>query len=197
MKYSDLCQAVVLSPEFDADLATWFVKQAKDGMRFFLAHADDGVIWGRVEGERLTFAGDSHPETPETKVKLRKETLQRARLFGPSGELYVWRVDSGFRGRLIADGESVSDDCIPDCYWLWGTLGDKGREADGFTLLVEGKQGLRHAPPITGLSKEQRAMLTVRHYVEYDAHDQAYIVGSRLTGLTKVEVNKSPERSVS
>ena len=186
MTYSSHCKSIPVPSEFMADPGAWLAAQAKQpGMDIVLAQADDGVIWGKVDGGQLKLAGNAHPEV---KVEFRAVTLQQARLFGPAGELYVWRTADGFAARMIADGNNPSDDdCLEDRQWLWGTLGDKGKAQGGFTLLVEGRQGLRHAPPITGLGQEQRVMLTARHYLDYDDEGQAYIAGSRLTGLVKVE----------
>ncbi len=168
---------------FKADPIAWLVKQAKSDMDILLAHADDGVIWGKVKGNTLLLAGS---EFPEIDVKLREQTLQQARLFGPGGELLIWRVDDNFEARLIADGDNPPGSIEEECQWLWGAK-DTRKEGEIFTLLREGKQGLLHAPPLAGLKNNQGIALKVRHYIENDDKGQAYIALSRLTGLKPVE----------
>jgi CRISPR-associated protein (TIGR03984 family) len=175
----DVQVAAVSAPE----LAAWFAEQATDGMTLFLAHADDGVIWGRVEDKQLLLAGSVFPEVA---VALRPTTLQQARLFGPAGELFLWRDDDRFRVRRIMDGEKTPDNALPlEKYWLWGTqaIGSAG----GFKLLEDGAQGLHHAPPISALGEGQRLALLVRHYLAYDAEGRTRIAASRLYGLQIVD----------
>ncbi|MCI0626821.1 MAG: CRISPR-associated protein Csx19 [Acidobacteria bacterium] len=177
----DLAKPVAGLETFAADPGAWLVAQARKGLRFLLAHAVDGVIWGQVTNGRLALAGDVFKEI---ETPLNAETLQQARLFGPAGELFLWQTPAGITARLIEDGEATPVNSIADHQWLWGTVGDRGREEQGFSLLFDGRQGLLHAPPITGLGKNDRVVLTLRHYVDYAPDGQAYIAGSRLTGLT-------------
>ncbi len=168
------------------ELAEWFAEQATADMALLLAQADDGVIWGQVTGGKLNLAGDV---IPEVKVLLRPATLQQARLFGPAGELLLWRDNGKFRVRRIADGAETPNNALPlEAYWLWGT--QVIRSAGGFKLLEEGAQGLRHAPPIPGLADGQRAALLVRHYLAHDAEGRARISASRLCGLRIVDAEK-------
>jgi len=171
---------------FSPDLPTWLVAHAPPEAPYLLAHATDGVIWGRVDGGRLIRAGEAFPGEPAIDVALRSETLQTARLFGPEGELYVWRVGSRFGYRLLVDEVGGPETAVfADQQRLWGTRGERGREnrAAGFTLLVDGRQGLRHAPPVVGLMPDQRVALRLQHYVAYDAVGQAYVSESRLVDL--------------
>lgn len=70
-------------------------------LNYLLAHADDGVIWGRLDDERLNT---SHDAAPEHAPPLRTETLQTARIFGPDGELLIWRDEMGaWTARLISE----------------------------------------------------------------------------------------------
>jgi CRISPR-associated protein (TIGR03984 family) len=72
---------------------------------------------------------------------------------------------------------------------LWGTQSVEQR--DGFTLMTNGRQGLRHAAPLLVpqdiLDERRRShplRLRVRHYLTYDADDgQANISLSRLVAL--------------
>jgi hypothetical protein len=65
---------------------------------------------------------------------------------------------------------------------LW-RLGGVGKPLDGFSLLQEGQQGPRHAPPVVGLPDGVRPMLEVRQYLRYDKEGQAYVAMSRLVSL--------------
>lgn len=164
------------------DLAGWLTGQAREGMCWLLAHADDGVIWGEVRDGRLALAGESFPALA---VALRAETLQQARLFGPAGELRLWRADGGLRQHLITDEQLLDATALDEQQWLWGKA---EVERDGFTLLREGAQGMLHAPPLTDVPLETgRVALHVRHYLTHDDRGQATISLSRLAGLTIVK----------
>lgn len=165
----------------------WLAAHAREDMPWLLAHADDGVIWGQREGDgTLKLSSDvfSDPqEFPAVAVPLRAETLQQARVFGPAGELLLWRTDSGFAARVIEDGPEHPSDALPDEEHLLWRLGEKVEAGDGFTLLQEGQQGLQHAPPVEGLPVGARPTLVVRHYLNYDDEGQAYVAMSRLVSL--------------
>jgi hypothetical protein len=76
------------------------------GLKYLLAHADDGVIWGRLDDEELIT---SHDVAPEYSPPLRAATLQTVRLFARAGELFVWRDEAGvWTGRLIAETTLLS-----------------------------------------------------------------------------------------
>lgn len=172
------------------NLTQWFEKQAEEhGLVYLLAHADDGVIWGRVENGKLKLAGSSFAEV---NVALRAVTLQQARLFSGVGELLIWRGEANeWHGRFVMDvpasseGKDYYEECIEETHWLWGTASVPPGPQDGFTLMREGQQGLLHAPPIE-LKRDERVGLWVRHYLVYDDQGQAYIALSRLVKLEKV-----------
>ena len=169
---------------FAQDPKKWFQAQASEDMPYLLAYADDGVIWGCLTGTgEFALSGDAFTKVG---VKLRASTLQQARLFGPAGELFLWRTTGqDFSYRIIKDRGEKSDDALEDTYWLWGT----GKRANGeFTLMEEGRQGLYHAPPLNE-AQRKRGGLQVRHYVDYDEETgQAYISHSRLVDLHAQEV---------
>ena len=168
--------------DFESDTRTWLEGQLSEGKPWLLVHADDGVIWGKLdENEKLILSSDvfdSPAEYPAIAVELRAATIQQARVFGLAGELLVWRTGEGFAGRQIADGQTTPDDAYEETQLLWGVVKET-RSDKGFTLLVEGQQGQCHAVPLT-LAYPQRAGLKVRHYVSYDDHSQAYVDLSRL-----------------
>ncbi len=179
-------KVIVVGVTSAEELRKWLqTKAGEHGLSYLLAYADDGVIWGRLaDTGQLQLSGEAFGEVS---VELRPSTLQQARLFGPIGELFLWRMDEGFSCRLITDGEAKPKNALEDTYWLWGTRGRLGGE---FTLMEEGKQGLFHAPPLKDAAR-RRGGLKVRHYVEYDPETgQAYISHSRLVDLQIVEEAK-------
>lgn len=178
-------QPAALDADFMRDARAWLEDQLNKGRPWLLVHADDGVIWGKLDGNgKLILSSDifnSPAKYPAIAVQLRAATIQQARVFGPAGELLIWRTDDGFAGRVIADGENLPLDAYPEKQLLWGVVTEPQPTA-GFTLLAEGEQGQRHTPPLI-MSKPERACLLVRHYVSYDEHGQAYVSLSRLVDL--------------
>lgn len=171
------------------NLKDWLQEHAAyHKFKWLLAHADDGVIWGRVDNGKL-ISSDS--VVPDVSPPLRAETLQQARLFSEDGELLLWRdADNKFYARVIrkpADGEIPTfTETIDEPQILWGT--DPTPKQNGFTMMSDGAQGLRHAVPL-GVSgtfnEETRPLrLRVRHYLQEDATGFNRIVASRLFALT-------------
>lgn len=172
--------------------ADWLAKKAvAHGLTTLLAHADDGVIWGRVADGRLALSSNAFPEVSPP---LRAVTLQQARLFGEQAELLVWRDGDGeWHARLLDDtGTEQQGWCFDEPQLQWGDHPEG--EKDGFTLVAEGQEGLRHAVPLSaaGISfdppgkKRNRChplRLGVRHYLERDEGGTLIIVHGRLTGL--------------
>ena len=146
------------------------------GLRWMLAHADDGVIWGELRDDELHLSCDAFPDVSPP---LRIETLQQVRLFGHLAELLMWRDESSWRARLIQDNKGELHQYYDEAHLLWGT--DVDLKKDGFVLLRQGKEGLRHAAPL--VSADSRPRLKVRHYIAYDQDGQAYIAYSRLVSL--------------
>ncbi len=164
------------------DLRNWLETQASEhGLLYLLAHADDGVIWGRFPDGRLIISGEVFPEVA---VKLRPKTLQQARLFGPAGEVLLWRVEGGFRSNVTIDDADKSENDIEESHHLWGAGKILDTEKQ-FTLMEDGQQGLRHAIPCA-ITEHNYAALRVRHYVAYDEQNQAYIARSRLVDLLEI-----------
>lgn len=173
---------------FKADPKAWFEAQPGVGREaWFLAHADDGVIWGKLRDGTLVTSNEifSHISPP-----LRAETLQEARLFGEKAEVRIWRDRRGFSACRIEDQDSEGAEAFDETYVLWGTRMEK--QDQGFTLVTEGRQGLRHAVPLqieettlgsSGTTKHP-LRLRVRHYIAYDEESgQAFLALSRLVEL--------------
>lgn len=190
------------------DPKEWLQKKNLDEeihAEFLLAHAEDGVIWGKFDdiGNLITsFEASKDPKYTDLvkgwgRAALRKETLWQARIFGKDAELYLWRDgDNLFHARVIHDrkaddaGNSAPvtfQDAFDEPQILWGTDAQK---LDGdFTLMTDGAQGMRHAAPLTVASVEDESKrplrLIVRHYLANE--DFARVAASR---LVKVEVAK-------
>ena len=178
------CQVCPLdAKEFAANPVDWFEKQPSVGDEaWFLAHADDGVIWGCLQNGQLVTSGVVFSEVSPP---LRATTLQQARLFGETAEVRVWRDGNEFRACRLEDQSSAEGEALDEYHILWGKQTEQRK--DGFTLVADGRQGLRHAVPLTlteGLFHDDRPLrLTVRHYLAYDGCGQARIALSRLVAL--------------
>jgi CRISPR-associated protein (TIGR03984 family) len=174
------------------DVKQWLQTQAATyGLVWLLAHADDGVIWGRVTNGQVITSHDAAQNDNEAKKvcpPLRLETLQQARLFAVHGELLLWRDgDNAWHARLIRDaqnGESTEwNEAFDEPQLLWGTHGR--HLSSDFTLLEDGAQGLRHAVPrklpLDASRETIPPRLIVRHYTNKDGFTR--IVASRLVDL--------------
>ena len=172
----------------DKTLVSWLEEQARNWkLNYLLAHAEDGVIWGRFDNDRLTTAEKVFHKS-DFKVdfpSLRLLTLQQCRVFGQNGEVLLWRTGEKLRSRLVRDNPEVEK--IPERQILWGTHGEK---RDNFTLLWDSSQGLKHAVPFSEIELGDRnklinpVRLLVHHYITYDDNGVARISLSRLVDLT-------------
>jgi CRISPR-associated protein (TIGR03984 family) len=175
----------------EGDLAQWLSDQARQhGLATLLAHADDGVIWGKVVHGELLLSGRFFARTLPL---LRPDTLQQARLFGPRAEMLVWR-DPAWHARLIEDtdgpGTGLSYD---EAQWLWGDHALE--ECPRFTLVGEGHEGMCHAVP---LAREEIPFepaengswhplrLGVRQYLQQGKDGMWVVAQGRLTGIWAV-----------
>lgn len=161
--------------------------------KWLLAHCDDGVTWGRFDsagaGWRLSsqLFPDLSPDISET-------NLLEMRFFDDSSEVLIWRTDSGFQGRRLADsgkGGSDKDDPLWPASETRVLLGDRVLKPsiDGFTLVGDGT-GSRQAVPRVCLESDFTCgrwplRLGVRHYFETDADTGAVrVCAARLVGLS-------------
>lgn len=191
----ELCQTSIenLSEQFFQD---WLKQQAKNyQLPYLLAHAEDGVIWGRFDTDNgsLITAREVFPECKFPELRL--NTLQQCRFFGKTGEVLLWNSSGKWRSRLILEtkaSELITKKqigLIPESQILWGTKGQENK-VHGFTLLSDGSQGLKHAVPIIDINfdadeKELKrpVKLEVHHYFCYDSDGVAQIFLSRLVSL--------------
>ncbi|GAA6618076.1 CRISPR-associated protein Csx19 [Scytonema sp. NUACC26] len=203
-----LCQDISTENIFhknDNTLIDWLEKSAEEyKLNYLLAHAEDGVIWGRFDRNKLTTAEQVfyQPNFDVNFPKLRLQTLQQCRIFGEQGEILLWRTDRGWKSRLVQNNSNVEH--IKEVQILWGTQKEKGKngqdgEKDGFTLLSDGSQGLKHAVPLTVISsyfnQEKKKLyrpvhLVINHYINYDEYTGiGQIFLSRLVSLELKKVN--------
>jgi CRISPR-associated protein (TIGR03984 family) len=161
----------------------WLEKQAADEM-ILLAHAEDGIVWGRIENHRVILPAAERRWQPQ----LRKETLQMARLFDSQCEIFLWRVGEGkWRARTIRNDAGEACLYYDEAQILWGTRVEA--TDNGFSRAAEGEQGLRHAPPLEIGAQDwgdaHPLRLGVRHYLLEDAEGWLRVKQSRLTGVWK------------
>lgn len=175
-------------------LIKWLQEKAQQyQLKYLLAHAEDGIIWGSFEKDG-TLITQTSPEDIFSECKFTKldlSTLQQCRIFGETAEIMLWKVNPNIKARLVKDDNKP--EYIPEYQILWGTHGEK-REDKGFTLLRDGQQGLRHAVPFTDIEFENKdklkypVRLLVHHYIDYDESGVARIYLSRLVSLTAKEI---------
>jgi CRISPR-associated protein (TIGR03984 family) len=166
-------------PEKITDPKAAWTEQAQSGKyQYLLAHAEDGVIWGKLEDGRFLLSSDAYPEVSP---KLRVDTLRELRLFGKEAEWLLWRTESGWQARLILDGEGAPVEYFDESSILWGTDAI-GQAHAPFSLVTEADTGIRHAPPMEFHGRHSMR-LVVRHYLGYDEQNSVFIKSSRLVNL--------------
>lgn len=181
------------TPELSSDqeLQNWLIDQATQyELKQLLGHADDGVIWGKFQDKELYT---THQVCDiDISPPLRPTTLQQVRIFGENAELLIWREDENWKTRLLVEGQSGEiTEYYDEDQILWGNTYEE--TCDGFTLVCEGQQGLRHAPPIIiprdCFGKNHWPLrLCVRHYLHTD--DETGILKITLSRLIKVTYEK-------
>lgn len=195
------CNAKLTSlvPPADNDIKRWLEEQtASHNLEFkwLLAHADDGVIWGRIDDRTLQLSSDvSHVSPP-----LRNETLQTARLFGANAELLLWRDgDNAWQARLIEDNIQIKGttyhEAIDEHHILWGT--NPKRLDNDFSLMCDGVEGLAHVVPIPVAGNydihNRPLRLHVRHYLHVsESEDDKGFVCIHTSRLVDLSVEKQP-----
>ena len=166
------------------------------GLTYLLAYADDGVIWGHWGKDgRLITSYDAAKGSGAASIcpPLRLATLAQARLFAPHAEVMLWRDGNGnFLARLIADAPVDGADWIESLDEPQRLVGTHAEPlAHGFTLLIDGGQGLRHVCPLSRLpaqiDEQCPPFLQVRHYLAQEPF--ARIAVSRLAGLEPGSTN--------
>ncbi len=186
----DVKRSPVIDFQDDHKLCEWLKSQApsvSDQTPYLLAHAEDGVIWGRFDDGKLTTANKVFRKPEFDFPELRLQTLQQCRIFGREGEVLLWKYGERWKWRFI---EKLADEKIEERQILWGT---HGQRRDNFTLLWDGSQGLKHAVPLMNIvtvsdcKLDKPVRLIVHHYINYDQDGLARIYLSRLVDLTTQE----------
>lgn len=184
------------------NLTDWLEAQPIPGATgWLLAHAEDGVIWGKLVGGKLKLAF----QVNQLATQLRSETLIEARLFSENTEIHLWRTGDGWRACRIEDQDGAGDS-FDESHRLWGVRIDTNMahrlwgersngKQDGFTLLHEPGVGITHTVPLeieerafarisTGYDTYRPLVLTCRHYLAYDEETgEAKIAATRLVNL--------------
>lgn len=186
------CTLSTLDCEACEQYLSWLAKgdvapEGTAGLRWALAHSDEGVTWGRYDsGARVWRLGDQ--VVPEVSPSIRREALQELRIFGESAEVLIWRTDKGLRGRVIKDAPHTSDSPRPldETRLLRGSYVVKPCE-HGFTHISD-QAGAEQVVPLEVTNERLPAapvLLQVRHYYESDADTGAVrIAATRLVTLT-------------
>lgn len=180
-----------------ADLVGWLVEEtASLGQSYLLAHADDGVIWGRIGPLGLLTSYDAargDAEAESIAPPFRLATLQTVRVFADSGELLAWRDGASWKARLVRatlPGEDASlIEAFDERQMLWGTMARPLNQ--GFALLEHGSQGIRQVVPITVAARSYAlppVRLRLRHYLRPDAVGLLRVSLSRLVDLELEDV---------
>ena len=176
------------------NLTLWLCDQTQNADRvWLLAHALDGVIWGRFANGTLTTSHDADPTLPT----LDTNTLLQCRMFGRKSEVMLWQNDDGWHTTTITDPAN-SNEYIDEDQLLWGDHGET--LVNDFTRLSDGSQGLCHAVPFAysslvfdKASVHRPLRLRVRHILGFDAKTGgAFIRASRLVEVFAVEPTVEP-----
>lgn len=177
-----MSRVIPVTPTLTSDLRAWLESlMVEHGLTWLLTHCENGVIWGIHSGNGLKLSSDTFPRVG---LALRWDVLVQARLFGETGELLVWPGSNGWLAHLRDDQTGEPVECLDEQHLLWGTSTCGTR--DGFSEVVEGQQGIVHAPPISIIptNKQTRASLIVRHYLAEDEETGVIkVVGSRLVAI--------------
>jgi len=176
-------------PQSD-NVHAWLLSQLKDkGETTLLAFADDGVIWGSWDGKTLVTAHEidsSHPE-------LRGKTLQQAYLFDAKDEVRLFRDElNQWKAVKISSDTNDPERVIVEKQILWGDKPDvKQPTQTGFLRVLAERKGIpSQVIPVKGpLGDKANIHLEVHHLVDYNKDGEAYIVASRLVGLSIDERN--------
>ena len=177
-------QSGMVDDTFSLNPLKWLTNKAQEHhLKYLLLHDADGIAWGQLYGDEFKLSFEVFPSDLD-QFPIRTDTLLQVRMFDADGELFLWKTAEGITYRLILDEDADHPSLPDDFYWLWGTglLTDQG-----FTLMNEGQQGLRHAPPVGDVKDNQRLGLQVRHYIEEADDGWQRIKMSRLVGLKLVE----------
>lgn len=143
------------------------------GLRWLLAHCDDGVVWGRRDQGEASWLLSS-AVAPALSPRIRRESLQQLRLFGEHAEVLLWRTEGGLRGRRLSDSAHQGPDPTQPATRQRVLVGNRRIEAfsEGFTR-VRDVDGREQVVPVKceedDFDEGYRPLrLELRHYFESD-----------------------------
>ena len=139
-----------------------------------LAFADDGVIWGFMDGDKLVT---SHQIDAKASPELREKTLQQAFIFDEKEEVRLFHDElNQWHARLVVDGSEV----IEESQILWG---DEiiGESQHGFIQVKDNTKGIPNQYLPVG--KGTCFRLDFHHNITYNENGEAYVAFSRMAGL--------------
>lgn len=147
---------------------------------FVVAYLDYTVLIGKyLNGKKKALFYESGSFEPKF--------LQKIRVFNQDKEVFIWRTEEGFKGRLRVDEKGKGTFVVDATQVLWGT---KAKEKTGdFTLLSE-ERGTELKLPFLFSELEyindekNRVFLKTRNYIGYNKIGQATYVDSRFLGFT-------------
>lgn len=162
------------------------------GLRWALAHCDDGVTWGCFDAERKVWHLGSHV-APKISPQVRAESLQEVRFFGEAREVLIWRAGRDLRGRVLQDGDLASR---PGATSSSLRPSDESRILRGVHVIAQCEHEFTHVGDHTGseqvlplaVTTDQlragRVRLAARHYFESDEETGvARVAATRLVKL--------------
>ncbi len=111
--------------------------------------------------------------------------IQRLRVFDDKKELYIWRTEDGFKGRLRIDGQGDETHVVDASSVLFGTRIAETHDS-GYSILTEDR-GTELIVPMIGLkidNQRNRLFLRSRNYIGYTPTHQAGYVDCRFISIT-------------
>ena len=157
-------------------------------LEYALAIEDDGITLGKRQKD-----GTLATKTPAFLTD-GPHKIQQLYLFGPTGQILIWRKDEGFCISRIDDQQLPPNDeyglvsHYDDIHMLWGNAAET-QPADTFTMMQEADRGFRFWIPLT-IEPPQQAGLVVRHYLQQDEDGQCYVPYSRLVDIVQIQEGK-------
>lgn len=185
---ADACQRYLSWLLGDRDPAS----EGPFGLNWALVHCDNGVTWGRFDaGAGIWRLGNLI--VPEVSPSIRRESLHELRLFGETGEVLIWRMETSLQGRVLRDSDPASD---PGDGSNPLRPSDDSRILRGAHVVAQCNHDFTHVGDRTGaeqvlplaVTAEQlrtgQVRLAARHYYESDSETGAVrIAATRLVTL--------------